>query len=54
MEGFELSARDFYSRISSDPRFEDDGLRETFRRMAEAEQHHADIVRGIIDLLNDT
>lgn len=54
MEGFELSARDFYSRISSDPRFEDAGLRETFREMAQAEQHHADIVRGIIGLLNDT
>lgn len=53
MEGFELSARDFYRRISSDPRFEDQHLSETFRNLADAEQHHADIVREIIELVSD-
>ncbi len=54
MEGFELSARDFYRRISSDPQFEDQNLREIFRNMADAEQRHADIVREIIELVSDT
>ena len=54
MEGFELSARDFYRRISSDPQFTDQALTEIFQNMANAEQRHADIVREIIDLVNDT
>lgn len=53
MEGFELSTRDFYRRIASDSRFEDNELRDTFKSMADAEQHHADIVREIISLVND-
>lgn len=52
MEGFELSAKDFYRRISSDPQFEDQRLREVFQSMADAEQRHADIVREIIDLVS--
>ncbi len=53
MEGFELSARDFYRRISSDPQLDDEQLREAFQNLAEAEQHHAEIVREIIHLVND-
>lgn len=53
MEGFELSARDFYTRISSDPQLGDKELRETFKNMAEAEQCHAEIVREIINLVNN-
>jgi len=53
MEGFELSARDFYTRISSDPQLEDPRLKEAFKHMAEAEQHHAEIVREIIDLVSN-
>jgi rubrerythrin len=53
MEGFELSAKDFYTRISSDPLLGDEKLRETFRNMAEAEQRHAEIVQEIIDLVNN-
>jgi rubrerythrin len=53
MEGFELSARDFYARISSDQQLGDEQLREAFRNMAEAEQRHAEIVREIIDLVNN-
>lgn len=54
MEGFELSARDFYSRISSDPQLGDEQLRETFKNMAEAEQRHAEIVQEIINLVNNS
>lgn len=53
MEGFELSAKDFYTRISSDEQLGDPHLREAFRDMAEAEQRHSEIVREIIDLLNN-
>jgi rubrerythrin len=52
MKGFELSARDFYSRISSDPQLGNEQLREAFRSMAEAEQRHAGIVQEIIDLVS--
>ncbi|MHC4204131.1 MAG: ferritin family protein [Planctomycetota bacterium] len=52
MEGFELSARDFYTRIFSDPQLGDEQLREAFKNMAEAEQRHAEIVREIINLVN--
>ena len=53
MEGFELSAKDFYTRISTDPQSGDEQFRETFRNMAEAEQRHAEIVREIIELVNN-
>jgi len=53
MAGFELSARDFYTRISSDLQLGDEELRETFRNMAEAEQRHAEIVKEIIDLVKN-
>jgi hypothetical protein len=53
MEGFELSAKDFYTRISSDKQLGDEQLREAFKNMAEAEQRHAEIVREIIDLVNN-
>jgi len=53
MEGFELSARDFYTRISSDSQIEDPRLKEAFTHMAQAEQRHAEIVREIIDLVNN-
>ena len=53
MEGFELSARDFYARISSNPQLEDHRLKEAFKHMAQAEQRHAEIVREIIDLVSD-
>lgn len=54
MAGFELSARDFYTRISSDPLLGDEQLREAFKNMAEAEQRHAEIVREIINLVNNS
>jgi hypothetical protein len=53
MEGFELSARDFYVRISSDPQLGNPELRGAFRNLAEAEQRHSEIVREIIDLLKN-
>lgn len=54
MAGFELSARDFYTRISSDQQLGDEQLREAFRKMAEAEQRHAEIIQEIINLVNNS
>lgn len=54
MKGFELSARDFYSRISSDLQLGDEQLRETFKNMSEAEQRHSEIVQEIIDLVGNS
>ena len=54
MAGFELSARDFYTRISSDQQLGDEQLREAFRKMAEAEHRHAEIVQEIINLVNNS
>ena len=52
MKEFELSAKDFYTRICSDPQLKERQVRETFKNMAEAEHRHAEIVREIIDLVN--
>ena len=54
MAGFELSARDFYTRISSDSQLGDEQLREAFKNMAEAEQRHAEIVQEIINLVHNS
>lgn len=54
MEAFELSARDFYIRISSEPQLGAPPLREAFSNMAKAEQRHAEIVREIIGLVENT
>ncbi|MHC4425381.1 MAG: ferritin family protein [Planctomycetota bacterium] len=53
MKGLELSAKDFYTRICSDPQLKERQVRETFQNMAEAEQRHAEMVREIIDLVNN-
>jgi rubrerythrin len=53
MRGFELAAKDFYTRICSDPHLKEQQVRETFKSMAEAERRHAEIVGEIIDLVNN-
>ena len=53
MEGFELPAKDFYIRISSDTQLGDKRLREEFKHIARTEKRHAEIIKEIIDLLNN-
>lgn len=53
MRGFELSARDFYRRISLDPHFKDQNVKDVFQDLAESEQRHADIIQEIVGLVND-
>jgi len=54
MKGFELSAKDFYTRIYSDPQVKEQQVKEAFKSIAEDEQRHAEIVQEIIDLVNNT
>jgi rubrerythrin len=51
MKSIEVSARDLYIRISSDPRVEDESIKDTFKIIAEDEQKHVELVQKIIDIL---
>lgn len=53
MERFELSTKDYYTKVSLDPQIEEQHIKDIFRNMAKAEQRHVAIVRKIINLLND-
>ena len=52
MKSFEASARDLYIRISSDPRVEDERIKNTFKMIAEDEQQHVELVQKVIDIVN--
>jgi len=52
MEGFEQSARDFYTKLCMHPQIKEEHVKETFKNLADAEQRHARVVREIIDLVN--
>ena len=54
MKGFELSAKDFYTRIYSDPQVKEQPIINAFESIAEDELRHAEIVQEIIDLVNNT
>ena len=54
MKSFELSARDLYREISGDPRVVEPRIRDAFRRLAEDEHRHAELVQEIIDLIDTT
>ncbi|MHC4693759.1 MAG: hypothetical protein ACYS67_13535 [Planctomycetota bacterium] len=51
MKSFEATARDLYIRIYSDPRVEDERIKNTFKMIAEDEQLHVELVQKIIDIL---
>lgn len=53
MKGYELSAKDFYARVYSDPNVEEQQVKEAFKSIAEDEQRHAEAVQEIIDLVNN-
>lgn len=53
MKGYELSAKDFYTRVYSDPNVEEQQVKEAFKSIAEDEQRHAEVVQEIIDLANN-
>ncbi len=52
MKSFEASARDLYVKISSDPGVVNQRIKNTFAKIAEDEQRHAELVQKIIDIVN--
>ena len=54
MKSFEASARDLYIRISSDPGVENQRIKDTFAKIAEDEQLHADIFQKIINIVSNS
>lgn len=53
MKSFELSARDLYREIAGDPRVAaEPKVQDVFRRLAEDEQRHAELVQEILDLID--
>lgn len=51
MEKIEQTARDFYLKIYTDPRVEDEEIREEFKKVAEDEKRHVQIVQKIIHII---
>jgi rubrerythrin len=51
MKSLELSAYDLYRQIARDTRVTDLKVKDTFKRLANDERHHADLVQEIIDLV---
>jgi rubrerythrin len=54
MKSLELSAHDLYRQIARDTRVPDLKVKDTFKRLASDEQHHAELVQEIIDLVRQT
>lgn len=53
MKDFELSARDFYLKVASDPGVTNEEAKAEFRSIAKDEQKHAAIVDNIIKLIQE-
>lgn len=51
MKGLEESTRDYYIKVSTDQSFDDPEIKETFKRISEDEQKHADIMEKILNLI---
>jgi rubrerythrin len=53
MKDFELTVKHLYIRIAGSPDVKQQQIKDTFSKMAEDEQRHADIVQKIIDIVNN-
>jgi rubrerythrin len=53
MKDFELSAKDLYVKIAASPDVKQQ-IKDTFAKIAEDEQRHADIVQKIINIVTNT
>ena len=53
MKSFELSAHELYARLAADPGIEEQKVKDTFARLAEDEQHHADLVQEIVNIVTN-
>jgi rubrerythrin len=54
MKDFELTAKDLYIKIVNSPDVEQQQIKDTFAKIAEDEQRHADIVQKIINIVTNT
>jgi rubrerythrin len=54
MKDFELSAKDLYTKIATSPDVREQQIKDTFARIAEDEQRHADIVQKVINIVTNT
>jgi len=53
MQGLEESTRDYYKKVSLDRDFDDQEVKDTFERISEDEQKHADIIGRVIVLIEN-
>ena len=53
-KGMELSAAELYTKIASDANIEEQSVKTAFKKLAEDEHRHAEIVQEIIDLIEKT
>jgi rubrerythrin len=53
MKGFELTARDLYTRIAADPSIGPQKIKTAFESLAADEQRHADLVQEIINIVTN-
>jgi len=53
MKGFELTARDLYTRIAADPGLGQQKVKTAFESLAADEQRHADLVQDIINIVTN-
>jgi rubrerythrin len=51
MKSFELAAKDLYARTAADPGVRLKKVRDTFAALAKDEQHHAEVVQEIIEIV---
>ena len=54
MKGFETSTGKFYRDASSDPSVPEQQVRDTFLKIADDEDRHAEVVQKIINMINNT
>lgn len=53
MRDFELTIRDLYIRITKSPDVKEQQIKDTFAKIADDEQCHADIVQKIINIASN-
>jgi rubrerythrin len=54
MKDFELSVKDLYIKIINSPDVKEQKIKDTFTKIADDEQRHADIVQKIINIASNT
>jgi len=54
MKGLEESTRDYYTKVSLDPSVDNQEVKDTFERISNDEQKHADIIGEIPNIIRYT